>query len=148
MSWCVNGTITGTNTYPDCHLHGTMADCNTDVCCYWRIPPYSDCQTKACSNLDNPDECPGCNRCQDMGALGYWGWEIDDDRGSMPWDITVDGATSIQATSNGKLSIGSGRILTTGALMAEFGGPVTAATLHMLPGSKIYIVGCSFPYPP
>jgi len=150
MSLCYHGIITGVNNYPvaTCTAHSTQALCMADPCCFWFTPaPPGYCGVGPCARPTNPDQCPGCNRCEAGGDPLYWGWQIDDNRGAMPWDITVDGSTSLQATSDGFLSIGAGRTLTTGALMLERGGIPHVATLRMLPGSKVYIVGCTFPYP-
>ena len=142
MAWSLRGEITGTNNY-DCSVYGNQEDCNADDCCVYNVG-LEECQEKACSVLDGPDVCPGCNRCEDVGTPGYWGWGIDaEDRGSLPWDIYVDGTIGLNA--NAGLTVPNGVTVYTGDLMLETG----PTHVYVYPGGKIYIYGFgNTPAPP
>ncbi len=53
--------------------------------------------------MSNPDECVGCDTCDDD-------WSIDDDRSTTPWDITVAGDLLLE--SGGAMIIQSPRTVT------------------------------------
>ena len=128
MTDCINGTITGTNNYGGCAAHGfNQAACIADMnpwgysCCDWGGPMVG-CKTANCAALDNPDECPGCNWCKDVGTPGYLGWQIDGDRGAIPQDIWVDGAVAPQHPGNGILINGGHELHCAQFLVAKVGG--------------------------
>jgi len=148
MSECKNGEITGTNTVDHCGDFLNRDDCNADTepwgysCCRWSVPKDA-CVATNCPGLDNPDECPGCNWCKDVDEVGYYGWEITTDRGSIPQDIYVDGTTAPQAQTDCGITIPNGRILYTGDFMGRRSVSPLEDQGHIWfePGGKLYWYG-------
>lgn len=109
-SICGDGEdVTGTNTH-DCSQYVVTGkpSCNAAPCCQVHIigPVENwECLVRLCSHADitNPDMCSGCNGCTGN-------WNIDDDRSTTPWNITVTGNLLLE--SGGEIIIQSGRTIT------------------------------------
>jgi len=83
--------------------------------------------------LSNPDECPGCNKCS-AGGDPTSGWQINEDRGSIPQDIYVEAGVRPQEIGDG-INIPNGRTLSCAAIWMEHNG----CHLYVENGGAIYV---------
>lgn len=132
-----SGACSGDNSAAEAHClgHGPVP-CEADPCCYYQHAPDAGCHALECSSLgeadcadcwcdsgwtcdttacadvsdNNPDVCEGCNTCGGN-------WNITDDRGNMPWNITVTNILKMQ--DGGGITIANTRTLQTGEVRAS-----------------------------
>ncbi len=146
MSECKYGVVTGTPTYDGCEGL-SQQDCINHTgpwgwsCCWYKVPT-AECLTRGCAGLSNPDECPGCNRCEDDGVLpAFWGWEITDNRGTLNQTVYDEGELGILPLSNGYIRIeGDDVIHCAGIEMYWIDTPNTVLS-DLRSGGTIYVYG-------